>query len=182
MEKETLRKLMKERRKALTDREIAEKSAAVQKKLFSLPEFANAKTVMTYISAFREVSTDGIINRLFECKKRVAVPVSNTDSITLTPSYISGTAELVRGAYGIKEPSVIRECTVSDIDIIIVPGIAFDVRKNRMGFGKGYYDRLLYGSDAIKIGLCYDFQLLDIIPSDKHDIPMDIIITEERIV
>lgn len=182
MEKEELRRLMKERRRALTDCEIVEKSAAIQKKLFSVPEFINAKTVMTYISAFREVSTDGIINRLFECKKSVAVPVSDTNSITITPSYISSTAELVRGAYGIKEPSVIRECALSDIDIIIVPGIAFDVRKNRMGFGKGYYDRLLYGSDAIKIGLCYDFQLLDTIPYDKHDIPMDIIITEKRII
>ena len=69
-----------------------------------------------------------------------------------------------------------------DISLVLVPGTAFDMQMNRMGFGKGYYDKLLERLSAIKAGLCYDFQLLSEIPHSAHDIPMDIIITEERII
>ena len=76
----------------------------------------------------------------------------------------------------------VREASVSDIDLIIVPGIAFDERCNRCGFGKGYYDRLLSESKAVKIGLCYDFQVVDELECDEYDIAMDMVITERRII
>jgi 5-formyltetrahydrofolate cyclo-ligase len=90
--------------------------------------------------------------------------------------------DMARGAYGILEPVSIKKAEVSDIDLIIVPGIAFDINGGRCGFGKGYYDRLLCESKAKKIGLCYDFQLVREIETDEHDIPMDMIITERRII
>lgn len=182
MEKEALRTLMREKRRTLSVDEINGKSCIIEKKLFNIDEFLRSKTVMVYLSSFNEVSTDGIINRLFKDKKRIAVPISNTISQTLTLSYLESTEEFVKGAYGIREPSVIRECKPEDIDVILVPGIAFDIHGNRIGFGKGYYDKLLSCSGSVKIGLCYDFQLIPSIESDKHDIPMDIIITEERII
>lgn len=182
MNKEELRLYMREKRRALKSWEIESKSAVIEERLFDIKEFLAAKTVMSYISSFKEVSTIAIVNRLFNEKKHVAVPVSNTADETITVSYINSLTELSDGAYGIKEPSVIKECDISDIDVILVPGLAFDIKGSRMGFGKGYYDKLLSKISALKIGLCYDFQLLNNIPNDKHDIPMDIIITEERII
>lgn len=89
--------------------------------------------------------------------------------------------DLKKGAYGILEPSVVKTADEKDIDVILVPGLAFDRHGGRMGFGKGYYDRLLETSIAVKIGLCYDFQLFDTIPTESHDVPMDFIITEKEI-
>ena len=86
-----------------------------------------------------------------------------------------------KGAHGIPEPTEIVPISIEEIEIILVPGLAFDKTGARMGFGKGYYDKLLETRKAIKIGICYDFQLLDKIPSEPHDVPMDIIITEKRV-
>ncbi len=92
--------------------------------------------------------------------------------------------ELSIGSYGILEPRTekIRKTRVEDIDLIIVPGVAFDKKGNRIGHGKGYYDRLLDKTNATKIGLAFEFQLLKEIPTDKHDLPIDILITEKRII
>ena len=182
MEKTELRTLMRKKRSSLSDKEINEKSKEIEKKLFSLDKFLSAKTVMIYMSAFGEVRTDAIIERLISDKKKVVVPITHTDTETLTLSYINSMDDFTKGAYGIREPSSINECNVSDIDAILVPGIAFDVKGNRIGFGKGYYDKLLSESEAIKIALCYDFQIVQEIDADEHDIPMDMIITEERII
>ena len=72
-------------------------------------------------------------------------------------------------------------CKENNIDVILVPGLAFDRNGGRMGFGKGYYDRLLESSKAVKIGLCYDFQILEKIPTESHDVPMNFVITEKEI-
>ena len=101
---------------------------------------------------------------------------------TLSLFCIENAEELHKGAYGILEPSTKRPVAENDIDVIIVPGLAFDRRGGRMGFGAGYYDRLLIKTNAVKIGLCYDFQLMDSVPSEEHDVPMDYIITEKEIV
>lgn len=181
MDKNTIRDEMKKMRRALSPAEIAAKSGLVREKLFSVPEIKRAAAVMTYISAFREVDTAKIIETLFCENKRVAVPVSDTETETITPSYISSGRAMRKGAYGISEPDVIVPADENDFDVIIVPGIAFDKSCRRIGFGKGYYDKLLCRTRAFKIGLCYDFQLLESIPSDSHDILMDMVITEKNI-
>lgn len=179
MTKSEIRDKMKAMRRALSKDDAALLSRSITEKVCSLPCFVNAGTVMTYISAFKEPDTAAIIENTLLNNKKCVVPVSNTDTHTITPVYITDT--LVKGAYGIPEPDIINEADISDIDIALIPGIAFDMHGNRTGFGMGYYDRFLSQFKGLKIGLCYDFQLLPSIPADEHDIRMDLIITEKRI-
>lgn len=184
MIKDELRAQMREKRRALTLEEIVTCSAKIKNMLFSLDCFKGAdcaKNVCTYISSFKEVDTVDIVKKLREMNIGIIVPISNTDSCTLTLSKIDGMEDLQKGAYGILEPREIRTAEESEIDVILVPGLAFDKRGGRMGFGKGYYDRLLAKTTAVKIGLCYDFQLFDKIPTESHDVPLDYVITEKEI-
>ncbi|MGN0181376.1 MAG: 5-formyltetrahydrofolate cyclo-ligase [Candidatus Ornithomonoglobus sp.] len=179
--KDEIRNVIKTKRRMLTCDDIDEASGRITEHILSLDCYKNADTVMSYISAFKEPSTDGIISHLFSDNKRVVVPISNTDTFTITPSYLTSPDKLIKGAYGIKEPSECIKADISDIKLALIPGIAFDLSGARIGFGKGYYDRFLAAFKGIKVGICYDFQLLDYVPSSPHDIKMDIIITEKRI-
>lgn len=89
------------------------------------------------------------------------MPITDIESGTLSLSYINSMDDMEKGAYGILEPKTVRTADENNIDVILVPGLAFDRNGGRMGFGKGYYDRLLESSNAVKIGLCYDFQILE---------------------
>ena len=173
---------MRQKRRDMTTQIVSKNSDIICKRLFSLECMKNANTVCTFLSAFKEPDTIPIVKKLLSESRRVAVPISNTDTLTLTLSYIEGCEDLKKGPYGIYEPSVIREAEADDIDVALVPGLAFGRDGSRMGFGKGYYDRLLANGKFIKIGLCYDFQLLDAVPSEAHDVPMDYIITEKETV
>lgn len=178
MIKDNLREEMRAKRRALTAEQVAAYSENIRKN--TLEYIGSAKTVCIFLSAFKEPDTFGIINELWSRQINVAVPISNTDSYTITLSYIDNMEDLKKGAYGIYEPSVVKKAKESDMDVIFVPGLAFDRNGGRMGFGKGYYDRFLKNSRGIKIGLCYDFQLFDFIPTQSHDVPMDYIITEKE--
>ena len=96
-------------------------------------------------------------------------------------SYINDWNDLSTGAYGILEPREIKIALPEDIQVAIIPGIAFDKKGYRIGYGKGYFDRLLPKMNALKIALAFDFQLLDELPREKHDVKMDMIITDKRI-
>lgn len=181
MIKEELRRDMRAKRRAMTAGEVQEKSAEIQKRLFSLDCIKNAGTVCTFISAFKEPDTTEIIQKLRKTGKNIAVPVTDTENVTLSLSYIDSLEDFKKGAYGIPEPKIMDIAHAADIDVILVPGLAFDKNGGRMGFGKGFYDRLLSDTRAVKIGLCYEFQLFDKIPTETHDVPMDLIVTEERI-
>ncbi len=170
---------MRARRRALTKAEVTISSEKIRENVFTL--ISDEKNICVFLSAFKEPDTSGIIGDLLETGRSVAVPVTRADSAALTLSYIDGVSGLKKGAYGILEPSQIKPADENDMDIILAPGLAFDRGGGRMGFGMGYYDRLLENSRAVKIGLCYDFQLLDSIPAESHDVPMDFIITENEI-
>lgn len=181
MIKDELRAKMREMRRNLPADEVTEKSAVIARSLLGISAVKDARTVCVYLSALKEPDTRGIIGALLSAGKRVAVPVTDEENVTLSLSYIDNASELARGAYGIYEPTVIRRADENDIDVIVTPGLAFDKRGGRMGFGKGYYDRLFEKTDTLRIALCYDFQLLDKIPTEPHDAPMDIIVTEKRV-
>ncbi len=181
MIKNELREKMRAQRRAMTATEIDTKSAAITEKLFSLECIGKAKTVCMFLSAFNEPDTIPIAKKLWQKQCKVVVPISNTKTNTISLSYIDSLGDLCEGAYGILEPPVIKNADTGDIDTVLIPGLAFDRDGGRMGFGKGYYDRFLINTNAIKIGLCYDFQLLDNIPKESHDIPVNYIITEKEI-
>lgn len=182
--KERLRKQIKEKRKKLSKEENRKKSKQIKEKLFNLKEFKDAETILFYISYNGEVFTHDMICELFY-KKNIIVPVSNKNRCTLTLSHLKSWEELCIGSYNILEPSVekIRETEIEDIDLIIVPGVAFDKKGGRLGHGKGYYDRTLKKAiDILKIGLCFEFQIVDSIPMEEHDVYIDKIISEKRII
>lgn len=179
--KDKLRTKMREKRRALTADEVKEKSTKIRENLFSLDAFKSANTVCTFISAFKEPDTTEIIMRLWSEGKKVIVPITDPKTNTLMLSYLKSFFDVKKSTFNVPEPVVIYSANESDIDAVLVPGLAFDKSGGRMGFGKGYYDRLLENSTATKIALCYEFQLFDKIPTEAHDVPMDIIVTEEKI-
>ena len=116
--------------------------------------------------------------------KQISIPYCNVQDLTLGVSPLCHWDDLCPGAYDILEPK--QDCRkpidLDTIDIIIVPGVAFDTTGNRMGHGKGYFDRLLKHLDALRIGLAFEFQIVSHVPMDPHDEKMDIIVTEKQII
>lgn len=181
MNKQELRNKIKALRKNLTKQEITEKSDVICNKLFELKKINHSKTVMVYIHAFNEVRTDKIIKKLLADGKKVCAPVTDENTKTITAYYFENSDDFVKGAYGILEPPKICVADISQIDIAIIPGIAFDKYGSRLGFGEGYYDRFLSKFKGTKIGIGYKFQCEHNIECDEYDIPMNYIINEEEI-
>lgn len=179
--KDRIRNILKEERNNVSKSEILEKSTIIEKKLYDLTLFKKSKTVLFYVSYDNEVFTHDTIKKCLK-EKEVIVPISNTKNETLILSKLENWEDLQNGPYGILEPKKIIEISPDKIDLIIVPGVGFDEKGNRLGHGKGYYDKLLQKSNAIKIGLAFECQIVDRIPTDKNDIPVDMIITEKRII
>lgn len=177
MKKEILREKMKAKRRQLSENEISEKSLMICQKAIEFLD--NSENICIYKSAFKEVDTDFLIDMLRKQGKNIFFPVSNIETKTI--SICRDSKCFIKGEYGILEPRVKEMVSADVIDTVIVPGIAFDAKKNRLGFGEGYYDRLLSTNKLLKIGLCYDFQIADEIDAEPHDIKMDIVITDKRI-
>ena len=180
VDKKTLRSVVLKRRGSLTD--VTERSEKIASALFVRKVFRDASVVMVYLSYNSEVVTDGIVEECFRAGKRVCVPVV-ADGEHMDAVYIKSGGEFVTDRYGIREPSD-KSCPADkrDIDLCVVPGSAFDLSLGRMGYGKGYYDRFLAGSDIKKIALAFDCQIVDKVPYESTDVKMDGIITESRVI
>jgi 5-formyltetrahydrofolate cyclo-ligase len=147
-------------------------------------EFQAADKILIYLSKEGEVSTDSLLDRAFELGKRVCVPVVDKKNEELNISELPGPQTRFRlGAFGVREPEEADLNFVSpdQIDLVVTPGLAFDRRGGRIGYGKGYYDRLLsrLGSHIPRIALAFDFQVLDAVPQDENDVRVNAIITEK---
>lgn len=176
------RRYLRKLRNELTGEEVAEKSSAISERLVSMDTYKSASTVMLYLSAKNEVDTISLVKKALSDEKKVVVPVTNISDNTLTLSYLDSMEDLCEGAFGIPEPRVVKVCPDSSIELVIVPGLGFDQSGGRIGYGKGYYDRVFARLDAVKTALCYDFQLIDKVCTEEHDVAMDFIITESRVV
>jgi 5-formyltetrahydrofolate cyclo-ligase len=171
-------------RKSLAPEEAREKSTQIAMQLNSLPEYRAAKSVLFYVSSKKnEVDTHMLITEAFARDTRVLVPVTDFDNQSLLIAEIKAMEELVPARFGLLEPSpdALRLASAKDAGIIIVPGVAFDRRGRRVGFGGGYYDRLLSTATVPSVALSYEGQLVEEAPVDSHDIPVDIIVTERAI-
>ncbi len=168
---------MLRKRTSLSFWEIKQKSQRICAVLTQLPEFKRAKSIAFYISTKSEVHTHDLIKTLLEKKeKKVSVPVYSANVL----SEISSWSELSEGAFGILEPKNLS--VVNDADLIIVPGVAFDRQCNRLGHGKGFYDKLLKNYKGKSIALAYEQQIVDKIPTEDHDVKVNKIITEKWII
>ena len=161
--------------------ERAEKSRLIKHKFFGLEEFKRAKCVMFYVSLPEEVDTSEMIGEALEMGKRVCVPITLEDSRSIIASEIDGGSVLEKGPYGIGQPKEtdLKAVPLEDIDLVAVPGVAFDCCNVRLGRGHGYYDRFLklLPKGTPTIGLAFDFQVVDNLPKDSHDVPVSRTIT-----
>jgi 5-formyltetrahydrofolate cyclo-ligase len=170
-QKKELRKKIRSLKKNFSLNQKKTKSNKIFEKLEQLPEFANSKVVMAYWSMDDEVFTHDFV--LKYCKeKQIILPVVKGDVLEL--KRFAGLSNLKKeGVFGIEEPTGEVFQDVESIDMILVPGVAFDTNLNRLGRGKAYYDKLLKTAKAVKVGICFDFQIVDSVPTDRFDVKMD---------
>ncbi len=183
--KSVIRKKLLEERNQLNKQWILSQSQAVAAQLRTLNLLKRSKNILVYLSKEQEVQTEAVIKDLFEMGKCLFVPVVDKNSPDLKISQLSGLdIEFQLGPFGIREPveKFLNFVPSTKIDTVILPGVAFDLFGTRIGFGKGYFDRLLseISENILKIALAYDFQILPKIPRTREDIPINIIVTESR--
>ncbi|MBI5328310.1 MAG: 5-formyltetrahydrofolate cyclo-ligase [Deltaproteobacteria bacterium] len=188
--KDSLRSGILQRRLKLPFEEVLKLSAIIQERfLVCTGELEYAKRLSLYASFKNEVLTDNIFEYAIAHGKEVFFPRIVRGKKKLMFLRVHGKEDMAPGSYYIKEPVNHRENHPDDrpaaaLDIIVVPGIAFDANGNRLGYGRGYYDKALSSLKAkcLMIALAFDFQILDKIPAETHDVKMDMIITENRVI
>jgi 5-formyltetrahydrofolate cyclo-ligase len=165
---------------------LEEKSRHIQSRLYSLSEYKKSSFIMFYLSTEREVSTFDTIKTALSENKKVAVPLILKPWDIMIPCEIKNLKDLKPGSFGILQPTKdkIQNVPISLIDLIIVPGMAFDRKGNRVGKGKGFYDKFLKLIDQTipKIALAFSCQIVEQIPAKEYDIAVDKIITEDGII
>lgn len=168
------------RRDALGAAERAQADAAIRKRFTSLAEFKAARCVMLFASFRSEVDTNGIIADSLAAGKRVVLPKVLRGDGHLRLIEIKGLHDLAPGYMGIPEPQGASDVAPSELDLIAVPGAAFDTQGGRIGYGGGYYDRLLTSTSARTVALAYETQMMDRVPREGHDVLIKAIVTERR--
>lgn len=184
-EKAFLREKILSAQSALNENAVERMSAGISGRFFALPEYRKSKNILVYLSLKKEVQTESIIKKSFEMGKRVFVPVAGKANDDLLVSELpSLKIKLEKGAFGIRVPEEKDRIIVPPgiIDLAVLPGLAFSREGTRLGRGKGHYDRLLthFASHVMKIGLAFDFQMLDFIPRCQHDAAVNKVLTENE--
>jgi 5-formyltetrahydrofolate cyclo-ligase len=177
--KDEMRREMLDMRLGLSEQRVKRDSEAIVSRLLSLPCMQDAERVMAYSAVKNEPDIWELIHVLVAAGKNVALPCVTTEGI-VAAEFRQGT-QMQRGAYGISQPLRNPGCEPFEPQVVIVPGVVFDLQRCRIGFGAGYYDRFLQNSEAVKVGVCYESQLVDNIEADPHDVRMDYVVTERRV-
>ncbi len=177
------RKIVLQRRKEISEAEIKRKTAKVIERLKNLDDFINAKTVHCYVASREgEVDTRQLINLMREMNKAIVIPKLNPLSKTFTRGCFTGWDEMITNEEGYLEPAFGVNDNLDDIDLVIVPAVAVSIHGQRIGYGGGYYDKLLRDLFVPKYVLAFEFQIFDYIESTPSDTRVDKIITELRVI
>lgn len=184
--KSELRKKILAKRDLLSEEEINSKSTLIMENLWTLNEFTSAKNIFLFVNFRSEVRTIPIIERCLEEEKKVILPRTDIKNKQLLLYFVKSLSSLKEGVYGILEPDPAsnERAYVESIDCAVVPGSAFDEKGGRMGYGGGFYDRLLpdLRAGVPKIAIAFELQIIDEVPMGYYDQKMDIIVTEKRII
>ena len=176
MNKKDLRAFIRIQKGMFTPQQLDEQSAAIIRRLLAHPRVKGAQTILLYYSLDDEVNTHEVVDRLVAEGKHVLLPAVLNDT-EMELRHYEGPKDLEGGFFNIMEPVGKPFSAYGEIDVAVIPGMAFDGRCNRLGRGRGYYDRLLPRiPDAYKIGICFDFQKLPGIPAEAHDMKVDEVI------
>ncbi len=182
--KATLRAQMKEARLALSEAEIRRRSGLIADRLSELAAFRAASVVMLYLPVRNEVDTTPVVARCFNEGKTLVLPRMDYERGRIVAHRVEDLpGQLVLGRMGLLEPDPAATAVVPPeaLELVGVPGLAFDRQGNRVGWGRGYYDAFLalLGARTCRVGLAYGFQLVEAMEHDGHDVPMDYVLTEE---
>jgi 5-formyltetrahydrofolate cyclo-ligase len=188
-EKRALRRAMSDRRAALSPQERADRSRAASRRLAGLPELAAARAVAGFVALDKRAEIDPG-EALAEVGRRggtVVYPRVTAGQPRLRFHWVAGPGDLRPGAYGILEPQeACPEVPAGDLDVILLPGLAFDAAGHRLGYGGGYYDEVgglvRREGRALLVGVGYDFQVVDRCPAGEGDVTIDRVVTEARVV
>ena len=175
MDKKQLRAMIREKKRAMTAEQIAEKSASLCQQFLQTEQYQKAKTVYGYLPYNQEVRTEAILLQALKDGKCVAVPKVYGDQMRFI--CISDLAGLEKSDMGIPEPIADGPVAGDTTALVLMPGIAFDKEGHRIGYGGGYYDKFLAAEPGHStVALCYDFQLLPAIDTETFDIPVDLVL------
>ncbi len=172
-------------RNSLSETEIVSNSNIISNKVISTKEFKKAQSIGTYYPIRSEVKTFEIIKHSLATKKTIGLPrIIDSNRIAFFKIMENSFEDIkfTKGKYGILE-NLMSDSIVEEMDLLIIPGIAFDLQGNRIGYGKGYYDRFLSTRKVSYImGLAFENQIIKKIPTTENDIPVDVLVTENRII
>lgn len=183
--KNELRLIYKEKRRNLGEPERLNRLMCLQKVLYKFSIFRDAENVLTYVGHRDEICTKDIIIDCLKAKKKVYIPACDVEKTSMDFYKTEDYYDLVVGPFDILEP---KKDLSKKIDrsnpnsVCLIPGVCFDIKGHRVGYGKGYYDRFLSNYYGYKIGICYEDFLLTEVPADVYDIPVDFIVTNERVI
>lgn len=183
MDKKILRKRLIEKRKSLDKVEKAKWDKIISEKIIKSDCFKKAEQVLVFSSTDDEFDTRYIIERCRESYKRVFYPRCIDKDGNMSFFKVDSVGDLTFGSFGILEPKeTCKKYIPQDNDLVIVPCLSADKQKNRIGYGKGYYDRFLKDFNGVSISPCYDILLEDEIPTDKYDMQINIIVTDKEVI
>lgn len=175
--RQAIREAMRARRAALDDAQQEKAALAAARWICSLDAYRHAKTVMAYSAARGELRLLPVMMDVLASGRRLALPRCESPGV-MTARQVVRLDQLVPGMYGLMEPPSASDVIApEEIDLILVPGTAFDGAGGRIGQGGGYYDRYLPGTRAVRVGVCHDFALLERIAVQPHDVRMDAVVT-----
>jgi len=182
--KKKLRKEILGKRDSIPISDRKKRSKIIAEKFYSTPYYINSNNILIYYNFGSEVDTAPVISQALKNNKSIILPKVYDQELNLY--YIDKLSEQLEiGKYGIMEPDprFCRAAEIKDIDLVVVPGLGFDKNLNRLGYGRGFYDRLLplFPREVKKIALCFDVQVVDSIPTAENDIKIDHLITESKI-
>ena len=180
LNKTEIRKTLLKQRRGLSASKKKQYELQMLNSLWTWDVFKEASIIHIFLSKADEPETSQIIELAWKSGKQIGVPCVLPDTLELFHSQLNSFEDLRPGALGVLEPSPEQRTalTPESFDLVIVPGVAFDRQGGRLGYGKGYYDRFLDQSLAFRLALAFDFQLLETVPTETHDVPMDGILTE----
>jgi len=179
-----IREKLRSRRAGILESEFLSRSSSITRALQQQQEYAAARTIHCYVSMNdrREVNTHPLIAAIIEEGRDLVVPVTHFGEGTLSHYTLTSFDELKPNKWGVLEPEDGIERTSQEFELVIVPMVGGDERGHRLGYGGGFYDRFLKEVQCPAVGLCFEQNIISLLPIESYDIPMNKIITEERII
>jgi 5-formyltetrahydrofolate cyclo-ligase len=180
--KAALRERMRRVRAGIPPAERARRGTLIEANLFDLPEIAGAHTVLLFYSFGSEVATGEMAARVLAAGKRLFLPY--LEGGAMEAAEIRSDEELIPSGYGPREPGRRVAVDPAEIDVVVTPGLAFDRRGHRLGYGGGHYDRYLtrLGPGAARVGVGFSGQVMDRVPDEPGDQPVDLVVTDEQVI